>query len=40
MKNLNILLFMAQFHNAPSDFANLALGETGIGFQNPQLRSE
>ena len=27
-------------HNAPSDFANLASGETGDGYQTPQPVSE
>ena len=31
---------MARFHNAPSDFANLASGETGIGYRSPQKRKE
>ena len=26
---------MVQFHNAPSNFVNLASGETGIGYQSP-----
>ena len=28
---------MVQFHNAPSNFANLASGETGIGYQTHNL---
>ena len=31
---------MVQFHNAPSNFANLASEETGIGYQSPQPVSE
>ena len=31
---------MVQFHNAPSNFAKLASGETGIGYQSPQPVSE
>ena len=31
---------MAQFHTAATDFANLASGETGIGYRNLQLGSE
>ena len=27
---------MVQFHNVPSNFANLASGETGIGYQGLQ----
>ena len=32
LKIFNILLLMAQFHNAPSNFADFASGETGIGY--------
>ena len=35
LKTLKILLLMVQFHSAPSKFANLASGETGIGYQSP-----
>ena len=31
---------MVQFHNAPSNFANLASGEAGIGYKSPQPVSE
>ena len=31
---------MVQFHNAPSNFAKVASGETGIGYQSPQPVSE
>ena len=31
---------MVQFHNAPSNFAKLASGETGIGYQSPQAIPE
>ena len=31
---------MVQFHNAPSNFANLTSGETGIDYQSPQPISE
>ena len=34
------LLLMAQFHNAPSNFEDLASGEIGISYRNPQLDSE
>ena len=35
LKNHYILLLMAQFHTAPSNVANLASGETGIGLSKP-----
>ena len=31
---------MVQFYNTPSNFANMATGETGIGYQSPQPVSE
>ena len=31
---------MVQFYNAPSEFTNLASGETGDGYQSPQPVSE
>ena len=34
LKTIKILLLMVQFHNAPSNFANLASGETGIRDHN------
>ena len=39
-ENLYILLLMTHFHNAPSNFVNLALGETGTDYRNAQLGSE
>ena len=32
LKTIKILLLMVQFHNAPSNFANVASRETGISY--------
>ena len=39
-QTIKIFLVMEQFHNAPSNFANLASGETDIGYQSSQPVSE
>ena len=40
-KNLySILPFTAQFHNALSNFENLAWGRQALSYRNPQLYSE
>ena len=35
LKIIKILFLMVLFHNAPSNFTNLASGKTGIGYQSP-----
>ena len=37
LKTIKILLLIVQFHNVPSNLANLDLGETGIGYQSPRF---
>ena len=40
LKTIRILLLVVQYHNAPSNFANSALGETAMDYQGPQPVSE
>ena len=40
LKTIKILFLLVPFHNAPSNFANLASWETGIGCQSPHPVSE
>ena len=40
LKTIKMILLMLQFHNAPSNFANFATGEAGIGYQSQQPVSE